>query len=68
MYSAVLCLALCHNVTPLKNAEGGGWELQGSSPDELALVRLGGSVGLKLKYRDDNAALVEGEMGAREKV
>ena len=61
MYNAVLCLSLCHNVTPMKS-EGGSWELQGSSPDELALVRLGGEVGLRITYRDDYKAVIEGDL------
>jgi len=47
----VLALALCHNVTPIKN-EDGSVTYQASSPDEVAIVRWTESVGLALIARD----------------
>ncbi|KAK0568602.1 putative aminophospholipid-translocase [Tilletia horrida] len=47
----VLALALCHNVTPIKNDDG-SVTYQASSPDEVAIVRWTESVGLALIARD----------------
>ncbi|CAD6899230.1 unnamed protein product [Tilletia controversa] len=47
----VLALALCHNVTPIKNDDG-TVTYQASSPDEVAIVRWTESVGLALIARD----------------
>ncbi|KAE8258379.1 hypothetical protein A4X13_0g1710 [Tilletia indica] len=47
----VLALALCHNVTPIKNDDG-TVTYQASSPDEVAIVRWTESVGLALVARD----------------
>lgn len=44
-------LAVCHNVTPINN-EDGTRSFQASSPDEIALVKIAESVGLKLERRD----------------
>ncbi|CAG8498992.1 13491_t:CDS:10 [Ambispora leptoticha] len=49
----VLALALCHNVTPVK--EDGQVTYQASSPDEVAIVRWTERVGLTLVFRDVNA-------------
>ncbi|KAG9302506.1 hypothetical protein G9A89_007210 [Geosiphon pyriformis] len=48
----VLALALCHNVTPVK--EDGELIYQASSPDEVAIVRWTEHVGLSLVSRDIN--------------
>ncbi len=50
----VLALALCHNVTPSTEEEAGHsiTTYQASSPDEIAIVRWVGSVGLRLLHRD----------------
>jgi phospholipid-translocating ATPase len=50
----VLALALCHNVTPTTDEEGGisVTTYQASSPDEIAIVRWTESVGLRLVHRD----------------
>lgn len=50
----VLALALCHNVTPSTEGEGGNSTItyQASSPDEIAIVRWTESVGLRLMHRD----------------
>lgn len=50
----VLALALCHNVTPSTEEEGGRSVMtyQASSPDEIAIVRWAESVGLRLMHRD----------------
>lgn len=45
----ILALALCHNVTPL--IENGKKEFEASSPDEVALVQIAESLGLKLLKR-----------------
>lgn len=47
----VLALALCHNVTPVVEADG-SITYQASSPDEVAIVRWTESVGLSLVARD----------------
>jgi phospholipid-translocating ATPase len=44
-------LAVCHNVTPINN-EDGTRSFQASSPDEIALVKIAESVGLRLEKRD----------------
>eukprot|EP00306_Pavlova_sp_CCMP459_P007114 CAMPEP_0185166076 /NCGR_PEP_ID=MMETSP1139-20130426/11948_1 /TAXON_ID=298111 /ORGANISM="Pavlova sp., Strain CCMP459" /LENGTH=1146 /DNA_ID=CAMNT_0027731509 /DNA_START=1 /DNA_END=3441 /DNA_ORIENTATION=- len=46
--SALLAIALCHNVSPVE----GGDSFQGASPDELALVSFAAATGLKLVRRD----------------
>lgn len=43
----IMCIALCHNVTPVP-AEDGGIEYQAASPDEVALVKFTESVGVTL--------------------
>ena len=50
----VLALALCHNVTPSTEDDGGQsvTTYQASSPDEIAIVRWAESVGLRLMHRD----------------
>ena len=50
----VLALALCHNVTPSTEDDGGQsvTAYQASSPDEIAIVRWAESVGLRLLHRD----------------
>eukprot|EP00668_Euglena_longa_P013896 GGOE01017847.1.p1 GENE.GGOE01017847.1~~GGOE01017847.1.p1 ORF type:complete len:1117 (-),score=406.00 GGOE01017847.1:373-3663(-) len=48
---AIMCIALCHNVTPVA-AEDGGFEYQAASPDEVALVKFTESVGVTLIQRD----------------
>ena len=50
----VLALALCHNVTPSTEEEGGRsiTSYQASSPDEIAIVRWAETVGLRLLHRD----------------
>lgn len=50
----VLALALCHNVTPSTDDDGGQsvTTYQASSPDEIAIVRWAESVGLRLMHRD----------------
>lgn len=57
----VLALALCHNVTPTVEEEGGQTftSYQASSPDEIAIVRWTESVGLRLKYRDRKRMVLE---------
>ena len=50
----VLALALCHNVTPTTEEQGGviTTTYQASSPDEIAIVRWTESVGLRIVHRD----------------
>ncbi|EJU00637.1 phospholipid-translocating P-type ATPase [Dacryopinax primogenitus] len=47
----ILSLALCHNVTPVSNDDG-TVTYQAASPDEVAIVKFTGSVGLTLNHRD----------------
>ena len=51
---AVLALAVCHNVTPIVD-EDGGVTYQASSPDEVALVRYTEQLGVALVARDQHA-------------
>lgn len=51
VHDVVLGLALCHNVTPVKNDDG-TTTYQASSPDEVAIVKWTESVGLTLDHRD----------------
>jgi phospholipid-translocating ATPase len=46
-----LSLTVCHNVTPVYNDEGEK-DLQASSPDEVALVKFGEYLDMKLVSRD----------------
>lgn len=57
----VLALALCHNVTPTTEEEGGKvvTSYQASSPDEIAIVRWTESVGLRLVQRDRQSMVLE---------
>ncbi|KAJ6002931.1 hypothetical protein N7451_005478 [Penicillium sp. IBT 35674x] len=57
----ILALALCHNVTPTTEEEGGQklTSYQASSPDEIAIVRYTEEVGLKLSYRDRQNVVLE---------
>lgn len=50
----ILALALCHNVTPTTDDEGGEQVVtyQASSPDEIAIVKYTENVGLRLVHRD----------------
>jgi len=50
----VVALALCHNVTPVRN-EDGSVTYQASSPDEVAIVKWTESVGLALTARDQHS-------------
>ncbi|KAJ5127687.1 hypothetical protein N7448_008466 [Penicillium atrosanguineum] len=57
----ILALGLCHNVTPTTEEEDGQkvTAYQASSPDEIAIVRYTGEVGLKLSYRDRQNVVLE---------
>jgi phospholipid-translocating ATPase len=46
----MLALMICHNVTPVFEDDGER-VLQGSSPDEITLVKFGEELGFKLKER-----------------
>ena len=48
--TAVMALALCHNVTPV-TTETGEVEFQASSPDEVAMVKFASSIGVVLEDR-----------------
>jgi magnesium-transporting ATPase (P-type) len=50
---SILALMICHNVTPVLE-EDGSRVLQGSSPDELTLVKFGEYVGYSLKSRSED--------------
>ncbi|KAI8447164.1 phospholipid-translocating ATPase [Phakopsora pachyrhizi] len=58
----ILGLALCHNVTPVKNDDG-TVTYQASSPDEVAIVLYTESIGLKLVARDRNAMTLQNLSG-----
>jgi phospholipid-translocating ATPase len=51
----ILALSLCHNVTPTyPDADNPSYkEYQASSPDEVALVRFGDSLGMNLIEREE---------------
>ncbi|KAI9832743.1 MAG: putative aminophospholipid-translocase [Phylliscum demangeonii] len=57
----VLALALCHNVTPTTEEKDGErmTTYQGSSPDEIAILRWTESVGLRLSHRDRRLMILE---------
>ncbi|KAI5285742.1 putative aminophospholipid-translocase, partial [Ascosphaera aggregata] len=57
----VLALALCHNVTPTTEEEGGQklTRYQASSPDEIAIVRYTENVGLRLVHRDRHTIVLK---------
>ncbi|KAJ2904010.1 uncharacterized protein MKZ38_008942 [Zalerion maritima] len=61
----VLALALCHNVTPTIDEEGGKMvtSYQASSPDEIAIVKWTESVGLRLANRDRKGMTLESKSG-----
>ncbi|PWN48183.1 putative NEO1-P-type ATPase [Violaceomyces palustris] len=59
----VLALALCHNVTPVVD-EDGGVTYQASSPDEVAIVRWTESVGLTLVSRTRTSMSLKGPDGS----
>jgi phospholipid-translocating ATPase len=59
----VLALALCHNVTPVVEADG-TITYQASSPDEVAIVRWTESVGLSLVARDRKSMSLRATDGA----
>lgn len=54
VYDVVMALALCHNVTPVTNADG-SVTYQASSPDEVALVDWTRSIGVDLVARDQHS-------------
>jgi phospholipid-translocating ATPase len=60
----VLSLALCHNVTPVKNDDG-TVTYQASSPDEVAIVRWTESIGLTLTFRDRTRMTLTTPSGAQ---
>ncbi|KAK0427670.1 hypothetical protein QR680_010355 [Steinernema hermaphroditum] len=51
LQTAVEAIALCHNVTPINEADG-SVSYQAASPDEVALVQWTEHVGVKLSQRD----------------
>ncbi|KAF8438445.1 hypothetical protein L210DRAFT_2265922 [Boletus edulis BED1] len=59
----VLCLALCHNVTPVTNDDG-TITYQASSPDEVAIVKWTESVGLTLIARDRTSVTLQTPAGS----
>jgi phospholipid-translocating ATPase len=59
---AVMALATCHNVTPVKNDDG-TVTYQASSPDEVAIVEWTESVGLTLISRDRNSMTIQWKEG-----
>ena len=59
---AISAIALCHNVTPMLN-EDNKKVLQGSSPDELALVTAAEEFGLNLVHRDSRSITLQNVSG-----
>lgn len=57
----VLALAICHNVTPTEEEEGGRTvtSYQASSPDEIAIVKWTEAVGLRLIHRDRKGMVLQ---------
>lgn len=57
----VLALAICHNVTPQIEEEGGKTitSYQASSPDEIAIVKWTEAVGLRLIHRDRKGMVLQ---------
>ncbi|THG97433.1 hypothetical protein EW026_g4568 [Hermanssonia centrifuga] len=64
VHDVVLSLALCHNVTPVRNDDG-SVTYQASSPDEVAIVRWTESVGLTLTFRDRTRIELQTPAGSR---
>ena len=64
VHDVVLSLALCHNVTPVKNDDG-TVTYQASSPDEVAIVKWTESVGLTLTFRDRTRIELQTPNGSR---
>ncbi|CAL1698399.1 unnamed protein product [Somion occarium] len=64
VHDVVLSLALCHNVTPVLNDDG-TVTYQASSPDEVAIVKWTGSVGLTLTSRDRTRIELQTPTGSR---
>ena len=50
MHDNILCLSLCHNVTPTFD-QGGNKTFQASSPDEISLMKFSESLGMSLIER-----------------
>ena len=59
-------LAICHNVTPIKNDNDEDYSFQASSPDEIAFVRYAGASGLMLSHRSENSLGIDLEKGLTE--
>lgn len=66
---ALLCLALCHQVTPVRDTETGATEFQAASPDEISMVEFASSCGIVLESRvtlrkqdAETGDILEGEM------
>ena len=51
---AITALALCNNVTPIKNMEKDVMEYQASSPDEVALVEYAEKLKMRLIFKSDS--------------
>jgi len=54
----ILAMAICHNVTPVEQKDGGR-TYQAASPDEVALVKFAEEIGFKLIYRDQMLIKIE---------
>ena len=50
---SITVMCLCNNVTPIYNETNNEYDYQASSPDEISLVKFASSLGMQLKYRDD---------------
>lgn len=61
----ITALAVCHNVTPT-NADDGGRTFQASSPDEIALVKIAESVGLRLDSRTQTQINLSDSAGGKQ--
>jgi phospholipid-translocating ATPase len=51
---AITALALCNNVTPIKNHDNNTFEYQASSPDEVALVQYAEILNMRLISKSEN--------------
>ena len=60
----VTALALCHNVTPV--IDEGKKDIQGSSPDEVSLVKYADELGIELVERKLNELIIKNAAGIEE--
>lgn len=62
----LMSLAICHNVTPMKNENDSDYNFQASSPDEIAFVRYAAAYNIVLSQRSENSMSIELERNRTE--